>query len=191
MTILNYIIGVLAALILLGTVIEMLRRGRLRERHALWWLVLGVIALFLALFPQVTVFMAHSLGVEVPLNLLLFLGLLVMFLVNMQQASEMTKLEDRTRELAEHVALLEYRVQGGATGAARGERGFGAARGARETDGASARESVQAPVTSGGAQAPAMRAAAQAPVAPQPTPPAPVERSAASNPQVPTGPHAE
>ena len=42
MTIATYLLGVFSALLTLGVVIEMLRRRRLRERHAVWWLLAGI-----------------------------------------------------------------------------------------------------------------------------------------------------
>ena len=45
MSIATYIFGVVSALITLGVVIEMLRRRRLRERHAVWWLVAGTLGI--------------------------------------------------------------------------------------------------------------------------------------------------
>ena len=45
MTLTSYIFAVAAAVLTLYVVVEMLRRRRLRERHALWWLLAGVLAL--------------------------------------------------------------------------------------------------------------------------------------------------
>lgn len=47
----TYILGVIAALIALFTVVELLRRGRLRERHAIWWLVAAILAVIIGVFP--------------------------------------------------------------------------------------------------------------------------------------------
>lgn len=111
MTIVSYLLGIAAALTVLVTVFEMLRRGKLRERHTLWWIVAGVIGLFFGLFPRLLEMLASAVGVTLPINLVFFLGILVLFLVCIQQSAELTQSEERTRTLAEHTALLEDRVR--------------------------------------------------------------------------------
>ena len=107
----QYILGIVAATLLLFLVIEMLRRRRLRERHAWWWLVAGVVALVISIFPQALNAMATALGFSVPINLAFFASLILLFLVALQHATELTKVEAHNRVLAEQVALLDIRVR--------------------------------------------------------------------------------
>jgi len=111
MTVATYIFGVLSALITLGVVVEMLRRRRLRERHAVWWLIAGTLALIIGVFPNTLVWAADLIGVEVPLNLVFFVSLAVLFLVCIQHSAELTALEAKTRTLAETAALHELRLE--------------------------------------------------------------------------------
>lgn len=107
MTAASYIFGILSAALILVVVIELLRRRHLRERHAVWWLIAGVLALIAGVFPSTLVWVSGLLGVEVPTNLVFFVGIAILFLVCLQHSSELTKLESKTRTLAERVALLE------------------------------------------------------------------------------------
>lgn len=111
MNIASYLFGILAALVTLIVMIEMLRRRRLRERHAVWWLIAGILALVVGIFPQVLLWAADLVGVEVPTNLVFFVSIFILFLVCVQQSAELTHLEDKTRALAEHVALIELRIE--------------------------------------------------------------------------------
>jgi len=111
MTATSYILGIAAALITLGVVVEMLRRRRLRERHAVWWLVAGGLALIVGVFPKTLDWAAGVAGVAIPINLVFFVSVVILFLVCIQHSSELTKLDDQTRILAEHTALLELRVR--------------------------------------------------------------------------------
>ncbi|WP_228498768.1 MULTISPECIES: DUF2304 domain-containing protein [unclassified Plantibacter] len=106
----TYILGIVAALFTLGVVIEMLRRRRMRERHAVWWLVAGSLALIIGVFPQVLAGVAVAIGVEIPTNLVFFVSILVLFLVSIQHSSELTTLEQRSRTLAEESALQDLRI---------------------------------------------------------------------------------
>lgn len=107
----SYILGIVSACLALSVVATLLRRGRLRERHAIWWLVGSVLALIAAVFPQLLVLGAHVLGVQVPSNLAFFLSIALLFFVCIQHSSELTTLEERTRTLAERVALQELELE--------------------------------------------------------------------------------
>lgn len=107
----QYALGILAAVLTLFIVIEMLRRRRLRERHAMWWLFAGVLAVFTSVFPGTLIWVSESLGFELPVNLVFFVSLFILFLVALQHSSELTKVEGHNRVMAEEVALLDLRVR--------------------------------------------------------------------------------
>ena len=66
MTLTTYIFGIAAALLVLLVVIDSLRRRRLRERHAIWWLVAGILALIAAVFPATPEWVAYLIGIVEP-----------------------------------------------------------------------------------------------------------------------------
>jgi hypothetical protein len=107
---LTYLLGIASALLVLFIVIEMLRRRRLRERHAAWWLIAGIFALVIGIFPGTLKWAAQLLGVEVSTNLVFFVSIAVLFLVCLQHSSELTELEAKTRRLAEEIALHDLRL---------------------------------------------------------------------------------
>ena len=101
-----YWLGVAAGILIIVVVVEMVRRRYLRGRFALVWVALGSGAALLALFPSLLGRAATAVGVEVPLNLLLFLGSVAMLIMIMQLSAEAGRLRERTRILAEEVALI-------------------------------------------------------------------------------------
>lgn len=111
MTTASYVLGIVASVLVLVVVIELLRRRRLRERHAVWWFGAGFLALVISVFPVTLVWLSRFVGVEIPTNLVFFLSIAVLFLVCLQYGSELTKLESKTRSLAEHVSILDMRLR--------------------------------------------------------------------------------
>ena len=107
----SYVLGVVAAVGTLVFVVEMLRRGILREKYAALWLVVSALLVLLAVFPRLLVTTAGLLGVQVPVNLLFFVSAVVLLLVSVQLSYEVSVLEARTRRLAEEVALLRDAVE--------------------------------------------------------------------------------
>ena len=107
----SYIFGIISAASVLVVVVELLRRRRLRERHALWWLVAGALALIVGIFPSTLKWAAGFLGFELPINLVFFVSIGILVLVALQHSSELTRLESKTRILAEQTALQDLRLR--------------------------------------------------------------------------------
>ncbi|GAA1530576.1 hypothetical protein HD600_002230 [Microbacterium ginsengiterrae] len=107
----TYAFGIVAALLVLVAIIELMRKGTLRERHAVWWFFGGLLALVVAVFPQVLTASAALLGVAVPVNLSFFVAIGLLFLVSLQSGAELTRIESRMRDLSEQVAFSEQRVR--------------------------------------------------------------------------------
>lgn len=91
-------------------VLLMLREGKLREKYAVLWLVVGGLTIVLGLFPSLLDFAASAVGVRVPANLLFALSIVLLVGVGLHVSRELTILEDETRILAEEVALLRSAV---------------------------------------------------------------------------------
>ena len=105
------IFAIAGALLALGAVFVMLRRKSFRERHAVWYLLAALGAVFVAVFPGVMAWAAGLIGVAEPLNLVFFVSILLLFLIAVQFSTEITSTEARIRRLAEESALREVRLR--------------------------------------------------------------------------------
>lgn len=106
----GYWLGLVGGILVLVLSVELVRRRYVRGRLALAWVVLGIAAVVFALFPSALTWLTAALHVQVPLNLVLFSGVLFLLLISMQLANEVGRLEARTRRLAEEVAILSSRL---------------------------------------------------------------------------------
>ena len=104
------ILGIVGSIITLSLLFEMMRRQRLREKYAVFWALVAVVTLVIALFPGLLEWTAKLVGVEVPANLLFFAASMLLLAVSVQHSSELGRLEDRTRTLAEEVGLLRLQL---------------------------------------------------------------------------------
>jgi hypothetical protein len=121
----NLALSVLGSLVTLSLLFEMMRRQRLREKYAVFWAVVAVLTLVVAAFPALLGWASQLVGVEVPANLLFFMASMLLLVVSVQHSSELGRLEDRTRALAEEVGLLRLeldRVRHGEVGSAAAPR---------------------------------------------------------------------
>lgn len=104
------------ALVVLLAILELIRRRELREKYAVLWFLLGAAMVNLAAFPDLLLWAADRLGVVEPANLLFFVAVLVLFLVVVHLSWELSRLERKTRRLAEEVAILALERELGAEG---------------------------------------------------------------------------
>jgi hypothetical protein len=101
----------LLALAIVGLVVEMLRRKKLREKYAVLWLIVGVLTLVLAAFPRMLNVVAEFVGVQLPSNLLFAMSILMLLGVCLHLSWEISVVEDETRTLAEEVAILRVQME--------------------------------------------------------------------------------
>ncbi len=106
----TYLIGVAAAMAITAVVVELLRRGILRERFAALWLAVCGVLVALAMFPTLLEHAAAALGFQVPANLLFLVSIVFLLLICVQLSYEVSRIEARTRRLAEDLALLAVEV---------------------------------------------------------------------------------
>lgn len=103
--------SLILSIVMVVVVLLLLRNGRLREKYAILWLVIGGLTIILGLFPRLLNWAASLVGVVVPSNLLFALSILLLVGVSLHVSRELTILEDETRILAEEVAILRASVE--------------------------------------------------------------------------------
>ncbi len=104
------ILAAITAIITFIFILDLLRRGVLKEKYAVLWLLFAGAALFFALVPQVLEWISFRLGVSQPVNLLFFVTIVMLVMVSVQLSYELSRHEARIRRLAEEIALLDRRI---------------------------------------------------------------------------------
>jgi hypothetical protein len=106
----DYLTAVVGAVLVLGLMVELLRRRQLREKYAALWLLVGLGVLVLVVAPGLLTWVSEALGFEVPSNFLFFIALTLLLTVTVHLSWELSRVEEETRELAEEVALIKLRL---------------------------------------------------------------------------------
>lgn len=104
----DQLLGFIGALFVGIAVLEAIRRGIMPERFAALWLIVSAGLIVLAIFPGLGIRIALALGFELPINFFLFAGAVLLLVLSVQFSYEFGKLDDRTRRLAEEIALLRH-----------------------------------------------------------------------------------
>jgi len=89
-------------------ILVLLRRRQLRSKYALLWLGLAGALGLLGLFPGLLTWISEAVGIYYPPALFLLVACGFLFAVVIQFSWELSRLTDRTRVLAEELALLRH-----------------------------------------------------------------------------------
>lgn len=107
------------ALLNVAAMLELVRRRQLREKYALLWLAVGLGGILIGAGRSLVDRLATALGVDYGPSMVFLGAILFLVLVCMHLSWEVSRLEERTRTLAEELALLRGRDQAGAPAAVR------------------------------------------------------------------------
>ncbi|MBI1318171.1 MAG: DUF2304 family protein [Candidatus Hydrogenedens sp.] len=99
-----------ASVLLVVAVLELVRRGYLKERYALLWLFASGACLLLGLFPQLIVYLSNTFGFQYLATVYVFSFLFLIAIV-LAFSVVITQLSERSRTLAQELALLEQRLR--------------------------------------------------------------------------------
>lgn len=87
-------------------ILHLVRRHRLRAKYSVLWMSLGVALAVLAIAPGLLEGFSNLVGIRTPALGFLLLALTFLLVLSLHFSWELSRLEDRTRELAEAHALL-------------------------------------------------------------------------------------
>ncbi|MBS1251537.1 MAG: hypothetical protein MAG451_00570 [Anaerolineales bacterium] len=104
-------LAVLSSLGLLVFILYLIRKGRLREEHALLWLMTGFSIFVLSAWRGSLTAIARMLDIGYAPSLLFAVGFVFTLLILLAQTAVMSRLTSHTRDLAQELSLLEWQVQ--------------------------------------------------------------------------------
>jgi hypothetical protein len=103
------VVAVVAALILFGIVLELVRRKRFLERYALTWLFSAFVLFMLALWKGLLESVASAIGIVYPPSALFVIAFGFVLVLLLHFSVAVSRLTDQTKILAQRLALLEER----------------------------------------------------------------------------------
>jgi hypothetical protein len=106
-----HILIIIATLLTAWFIFRLVRARQLRSKYALLWLVIGLMLLPLAAVPGVLNTVSEWLGVFYSPTIFLLVAVGFLFVVVVHYSWELSRLENRTRTLAEELALLRAQFE--------------------------------------------------------------------------------
>jgi hypothetical protein len=106
-----HLVALVSAVVTLVVIIELSRRRHLHPKYAALWLSVCVVLAVFAISPGLFNRLAHAMGVISPPALLTVLAALFLLMVCVYLSWEVGRLEDKTRTLAEELAILRTELE--------------------------------------------------------------------------------
>ena len=105
------VVAIVVSLALLFVTIQLIRKHKLREEYALLWLMATISILLMSTFEGIVDGLAELFNVAYSPTLALVGGLIFALTVLLSLSVALSGQANHARDLAQHVALLEYRLR--------------------------------------------------------------------------------
>ena len=96
---------------MLIVVVELIRRGRLKERYSLLWLLAGGCLLIFSSSRGLLEYVSHLAGVYYAPSFLFLIAFLFLLLITLHFSVVISGLSERNKQLAQELALLREELQ--------------------------------------------------------------------------------
>lgn len=106
MPVLNIVLIIVCVLFLI-TVFISVHKGKLALRYSLLWIVLGILGVITAFFPNAALNLSHLLGFEVASNFVFFVVIIFLMAICLSLSKAISKQSSQIRTLTQEIALLK------------------------------------------------------------------------------------
>jgi hypothetical protein len=100
------IVVMISAVLLLVTIVEIVRRRRLSENWAMFWVGVACVVFLVGLIRPLIDRFAEALGIAFGTSLVFSVGIVFLLFVSISLSMHVSRLEDKVETLAQEVALL-------------------------------------------------------------------------------------
>lgn len=85
-----------------------IKSAKLNISDSVFWILVVIVLLLLAVFPGIAVFFANLTGIKTPLNFILIVLTGILLLKVFLMSAYISRQNDRINTLAQHIAFLEF-----------------------------------------------------------------------------------
>ena len=111
MSVAAHVLVIVLAAAVIAFIVVLVRSRRLRAKYSVLWFSIGIGLAILAIFPGVLSWVSDRFGIAYPPATFMLLALSFLLVLVLHFSWELSRLEDRTRALAEEYALLREEVE--------------------------------------------------------------------------------
>lgn len=106
-----HMLAIVTSILIFLFIVELIRRGRLKERYALLWLFSSLLMLGLSLWRNALEGISRFAGIYYPPSLLFLLAFLFLLLINLHFSVALSELSEKNKRLTQEIALLRHEIE--------------------------------------------------------------------------------
>lgn len=104
------ILIILSLIIIIGFIVNMVRKQKIDLRYALGWILICIPILVLTIFPSLIAQIAHLLGIASPVNMLFFVGFIFVIIIIFTLSIAVSHLSTKVKMMAQEIAILKHEL---------------------------------------------------------------------------------
>jgi hypothetical protein len=116
MTFLQKIFSVLTVLALFWVIIQLVKKGKLREEYSWLWILTGLILIVVVLWYDLLLFLSKLIGAVNPTTTLFIFGIVFLILLSLHFAIKISLLTYEVKNLAQKISFIEAENEQGKPG---------------------------------------------------------------------------
>lgn len=101
------LLSIILSLILMGFILVLVKKRKLREEYSLLWLITGITIFCFAASEQLIYFIAHLVKAISPVSVIYLLGIMFLMILCLHFSVTISSLKTKLKELTQQIALLE------------------------------------------------------------------------------------
>jgi len=105
------VLAIAGSAAVLFVVLELIRRGRLKERYALLWLLSGFVMFVLSVSRGLLETISKLIGIYYPPSLLFLIAFVFLLLITLHFSAVISGISEKNKRLAQEVALLRQAME--------------------------------------------------------------------------------
>ena len=108
MTLKLRILIIVAMALFMLYVLRSVRKKKINYRFGILWLVIAVAVTLMAALPDFLTWISSLFGIAAPVNMLFFLGFVLVVGIILELSASVSKLSDEVRDLTQRLAIYEH-----------------------------------------------------------------------------------
>ena len=89
---------------------RMLKKGKIEFKYAFVWIGTSLIVLLITVFPSILSFFSSLIGIELPVNLVFFLGIILNLVITFAITASYSKMKEMVYKNTQYISLLENKI---------------------------------------------------------------------------------
>ncbi|MDH6428616.1 hypothetical protein BSK62_02780 [Paenibacillus odorifer] len=107
---LQLILIILSSLIFVSFIVR-IKAYKIELKYTILWIVMTIINILIAIFPNIVLFVSKLLSIETPVNTLFLFGIMTCLMILYNLTSEISKNSIKIRQLSQEVGLLKNELK--------------------------------------------------------------------------------